>query len=225
MRAVATTCANTDQAFRAASRCAAQGRAIDDQPMLAPLRRLYDWTMDKAAHRHAVWWLAVISFAESSFFPIPPDVMLIPMVIARPNRAFFYAAVCLAASVLGGLFGYAIGYFLFEQVGQPLVEAQDALAAVEARYAEYGWWIVFGGGLTPVPYKIITIVSGALALDPLAFTGASIVGRGLRFFAVAALLWKFGPPIRRLIEERFGLMTTLFFGLLVGGFIVIRWAL
>ncbi|MBP5858788.1 DedA family protein [Marivibrio halodurans] len=196
--------------------------------MLKPLRRLYDWTMEKAADPRAVWWLAAVSFAESSFFPIPPDVMLIPMVIARPDRAFHYAAVCLAASVLGGLAGYGIGFFLYDLVGQPLVEfyaAQDAVAAVAEQYHEYGWWIVFGGGLTPVPYKIITIVSGALALDPLAFTGASIVGRGLRFFAVAALLWKFGPPIRRVIEERFGLMTALFFILLVGGFAVLKLAL
>lgn len=193
--------------------------------MLTPLRRLYDWTMAKAAHPHAVWWLAVVSFAESSFFPIPPDVMLIPMVIARPNRAFFYAAVCLGASVAGGLGGYAIGYFLFETLGEPLVAlyaSPGALEAVREQYHEYGWWIVLGGGLTPVPYKIITVASGALGLDPLAFTGASIVGRGLRFFAVAALLWKFGPPIRSLIEERFGLMTTLFFVLLVGGFIALK---
>jgi len=194
--------------------------------MLTPLRRLYDWTMAKAAHPHAVWWLAVVSFAESSFFPIPPDVMLIPMVIARPSRAFFYAAVCLAASVAGGLGGYAIGYFLFETLGEPLVAlyaAPGALEAVREQYHAYGWWIVFGGGLTPVPYKIITIASGALALDPLAFTGASIVGRGLRFFLVAALLWKFGPPIRNLIEARFGLMTTLFFVLLVGGFVALKY--
>ncbi|MCR9220035.1 MAG: DedA family protein [Alphaproteobacteria bacterium] len=193
---------------------------------VAPLRRLYDWMMDKAAHEHAVWWLAVVSFAESSFFPIPPDVMLIPMVIARPDRALLYAAVCTAASVAGGLAGYAIGFFLFDQIGQPIVDfyaAAEALEAVRAQYAEYGWWIVFGGGLTPVPYKIITIASGALTLDPLAFAGASVVGRGLRFFAVALLLWKFGPPIRRLIEERFGLMTLIFFTLLVGGFAALKY--
>jgi len=151
--------------------------------------------------------------------------MLIPMVIARPNRAFFYAGVCLAASVLGGLFGYGIGHFLFDQIGRPLVElyAQPgALEAVREQYHEYGWWIVFGGGLTPVPYKIITIASGALALDPFAFVGASILGRGIRFFMVAALLWKFGAPIRKVIEERFGLMTILFFVLLVGGFVAVK---
>lgn len=189
------------------------------------LRRLYDWTMHLAGHHHAVWWLAIVSFAESSFFPIPPDVMLIPMIIARPGRAFFYATVCLTASVAGGLAGYGIGYFLFEQVGRPLAELYADPAAIERvkdLYAEHGWWIVFGGGLTPIPYKIITIASGALALDPFSFTAASIVGRGLRFFAVAALLWKFGAPIRGFIEARFGLMSFLFFALLVGGFLVIK---
>ena len=193
---------------------------------LAPLRRLYDWTMAKAAHRHAVWWLAVVSFLESSVFPIPPDVMLIPMVIARPRRAFFYAGVCLAASVAGGVVGYAIGQFLFVQIGEPLVALYaepGALDAVRAAYAEHGWWIVLGGGLTPVPYKVITIASGALSLDPVAFVAASVVGRGLRFFAVAALLWRFGPPIRRFVEERFAAVTVLFFALLVGGFVALRY--
>lgn len=194
----------------------------------ARLRRVYDGTMALAAHRHAVWWLAAVSFAESSVFPIPPDVMLIPMIVARPSRAFLYAAVCLAASVLGGLAGYGIGLFLFEQIGRPLVELYaepGALAGVRAAYAEHGWWIVLGGGLTPVPYKIVTIASGALALDPLAFTAASIVGRGLRFFVVAALLWRFGAPIRDFIERRFAGVSVLFFALLVGGFVAVKYLL
>jgi membrane protein YqaA with SNARE-associated domain len=192
------------------------------------IRRLYDWTLSLAAHRLAVWWLAFVSFIESSVFPIPPDALLIPMILARRARAFFYATVCTVASVLGGLGGYAIGFYLFEAVGAPLVElyaAEGALAGIRADFAEHGWWIVLGGGLTPFPYKVVTIAAGALALDPLSFILASLVGRGLRFYLEAALLWKFGAPIRAFIEERLGLLTLIAFALLIGGFLVARYAL
>ncbi len=197
----------------------------DRKPDVPFIRRLYDWTIALAAHQHAVWWLAAVSFIESSVFPIPPDVLLIPMVLAARHRAFFIAFVCTAASVLGGLFGYAIGYFLFDQVGQPLVAlygAEQALEGIRGDFAEHGWWIVLGGGMTPFPYKVVTITSGALALDPLAFTAASIFGRGIRFFLVAALLWKFGAPIRTFIEERLGLVVAVAFILLIGGFLVAK---
>ncbi|WP_421876281.1 YqaA family protein [Pacificispira sp.] len=189
------------------------------------IRHLYDWTLSLAAHRHAIWWLAAVSFIESSVFPIPPDALLIPMILAAREKAFRYAFVCTVASVLGGLAGYGIGYFLFDTVGQPLVAlygAQDALAGVQADFADNGWWIVLGGGMTPFPYKVVTIASGALSLDPMAFTAASVVGRGLRFFLVAALLWKFGAPIRDFIEKRLGLVVAAGFILLIGGFLLIK---
>lgn len=190
------------------------------------IRRLYDWTLSLAAHRHAIWWLAAVSFVESSVFPIPPDALLIPMILAAREKAFRYALVCTIASVLGGLAGYGIGFFLFDTVGQPLVAlygAQDALAAVQSDFADNGWWIVLGGGMTPFPYKVVTIASGALSLDPLAFTAASVIGRGVRFFLVAALLWKFGAPIRDFIEKRLGLVVAVGFILLIGGFLLIKY--
>lgn len=190
------------------------------------IRGLYDWTLSLAGHRYAVWWLAAVAFIESSVFPIPPDVLLIPMILAAREKAFRFALICTVSSVLGGLAGYGIGFYLFEAVGQPLVAlygVEDALAGVQGDFAENGWWIVLGGGMTPFPYKVVTIASGALSLDPLAFTGASIVGRGVRFFLVAALLWKFGPPIRDFIEQRLGLVVAVGFILLIGGFLMIKY--
>ena len=192
------------------------------------LQRLYDWTLGLAAHRHALLALAVISFAESSFFPIPPDVLLIPMVLAARDRAWIIAGVCTAASAVGGLAGYAIGYFLFETVGQPILElygAMDAFAAFQARYNEWGAWIVAGAGFTPFPYKVITIASGVTGLDLATFTVASTVSRGARFLLVAALLWYFGPVIRRFIEGNLALLTTTFFVLLLGGFLAVRYVI
>lgn len=190
------------------------------------IRSLYDWTLSLAAHRHAIWWLTAVAFIESSIFPIPPDALLIPMILAAPHKAFRYALVCTIASVLGGLAGYGIGFYLFEAIGQPLVAlygVEDALAGVQENFAENGWWIVLGGGMTPFPYKVVTIASGALGLDAMAFTGASVIGRGVRFFLVAALLWKFGPPIRDFIEQRLGLVVGLGFILLIGGFLMIKY--
>lgn len=189
------------------------------------LHRLYNWTLSLAAHRHAVWWLAAVSFIESSVFPIPPDVLLIPMILARPQLAFRFALICTVTSVLGGLAGYGIGHFLFESIGRPLVAlygATEALQGIQGDFAENGWWIVLGGGMTPFPYKVVTIASGALGLDPWAFTASSIVGRGARFFLVAALLWKFGAPIRDFIETRLGWVVAGSFVLLIGGFLVIK---
>lgn len=189
------------------------------------LHRLYDWTMRLAAHRHALLALAAVSFIESSVFPIPPDVLLIPMVLARRDRAWLYAAVCTIASVLGGIAGYAIGYFLFEELGRPLLDFYHYGAQFETfrgQYNAWGAWIVFGAGLTPFPYKVITIASGVTALDPTTFMVASLLSRGARFFLVAALLWYFGPPIRRFVENNLGMVVTVFFVLLLGGFAVLR---
>lgn len=190
------------------------------------LRRLYDWTLALAARPHARWALAGVSFAESSFFPIPPDIVLIPMVISDRARAWLYAAICTIASVLGGLAGYAIGYFLFDALGRPILEfygLTEAFGDFAARYNEAGAWIVFAAGITPIPYKLITIASGATSLDLAVFMIASTAARGLRFFAVAGLLYWLGPPIRDFIEKRLTLVFTVFLVLLIGGFVVIRY--
>ena len=190
------------------------------------LRSLYDWTMGLAGHRHAIWALAAVSFIESSFFPIPPDVLLIPMVLAAPTRAWRIALVCTLASVLGGLLGYAIGALLYDTVGQPVL----AFYGYEARFAQFtdyynawGSWAIFIAGLTPFPYKVITILSGLTGLDLTTFMLSSVLARGLRFFIVAALLWRFGAPMRDFIERRLGLLFTIFVILLLGGFVVARY--
>jgi membrane protein YqaA with SNARE-associated domain len=189
------------------------------------LRGLYDWAMAQAERPYALWMLALISFAESSVFPIPPDVLLIPMVLAAPRRAWLIAGVCTLSSALGGLAGYAIGALLFDALGQPILQFYGYLerfAAFQAQYNEWGAWIVFGAGLTPFPYKVITIASGVTGLDLATFTIASVLARGLRFFALAALLWWFGPPIRRFIERNLGWLTVAFFVLLFGGFLLLK---
>lgn len=194
--------------------------------IFSPLRRLYDWTMALAAHRFAERWLALISFIESVIFPIPPDVMLIPMVLAQRERFLRIATICTIASVAGGVGGYFIGFGLFETIGKPIIEFyghEGAVDVARTAFEEYGWLIVVGGGLTPLPFKVVTIASGAMGLDILVFILASIVSRGARFFAVSAILWKFGGPVQRLIEERFGLMSTIFFVFLVGGFVALKW--
>jgi membrane protein YqaA with SNARE-associated domain len=192
------------------------------------LRALYDWTMGLASHRHALAALAAVAFVESSVFPVPPDILIIPMVLAARAQAWRIAAVATVASVIGGLAGYGIGALLFESLGQPLLEFYGYSAEFQdfqARYQEWGAWIVAGAGLTPVPYKVITITSGVMDLDLVVFMVASALSRGARFFLVAALLWHFGPPIRRFIEDNLALVTTLFFVLLVAGFAAVRYLL
>ena len=192
------------------------------------LRRLYDWVLELAAHRHATWALSMIAFLESSVFPIPPDVMLIPMVLAERLKAWAYAAVATVSSVIGGIAGYAIGYFLFELVGKPVIDLygySEAFTNFAGRYNDYGAWIVFFAGVTPFPYKVITIASGATALNFPIFVLASVAARGLRFFMVSALLYWFGPPIRDFIERRLGLVTSVFLILLFGGFVLVKYVL
>jgi len=179
-----------------------------------------------AGHRNAMLALFAISFVESSVFPIPPDVLLIPMILAARERAWRIAAVCTLASVVGGVAGYAIGALLFDTVGRPIVEFYgylDRFQEFQARYEEWGAWIVAGAGFTPFPYKVITITSGVMHLDFTVFMIASIVSRGARFFLVAALLWYFGPPIRSFIERYLPQLTLVFFVLLFGGFIALRY--
>ena len=190
------------------------------------LRRLYDWTLSMAEHRHALWVLAGVSFIESSVFPIPPDVLMIPMILARPSRAWLIATVALIASVLGGMLGYAIGAFAFESIGQPVLASlgkADAMEAFNTRFNDFGFWAVLTAGVTPFPYKVITIMSGWTSMPIITFVLTSILARGLRFYLVALLLWKYGAPIRDFIERRLGLMFTLFILLLFGGFFVLRY--
>lgn len=190
------------------------------------LRRLYDWTLSLAAHPHAMWALAGVSFVESSVFPIPPDVLMIPMIIAAPHRAWLIAAVATLASVLGGLAGYWIGAELFTQVGRPVLEfygKADRFEEFRANYNAFGAWAVLIAGLTPFPFKVVTILSGATALNLPVFILASILARGLRFFMVAALLRAFGPPIRDFTEKRLGLVFSLFCMALFGGFAAVRY--
>lgn len=190
------------------------------------LRRLYDWTMNLACHRRAPWALAGVSFVESSVFPIPPDLLLVPMVLAQRAKAWAYALLCTLSSVLGGFAGYLIGWLLFDSIGQPLLEFygySDQFHTFAGWYNEWGAWIVFTAGITPFPYKVITIASGVTQLDIWVFLIASIAARGLRFFAVAALLYWFGPPVRAFIEERLGLVFTALIALLVGGFAAVKY--
>jgi membrane protein YqaA with SNARE-associated domain len=181
--------------------------------------------MAQAASPYALWILAAISFLESSLFPIPPDVLQIPMVLAAPRRAWLIAGVCTVSSVIGGMVGYAIGALLFDAIGRPVLELYGYLhkfTEFQERYNAWGAWIVFGAGLTPFPYKVITIASGVTGLSLTTFMIASVLARGLRFFLVAALLWHFGAPIKRFIEGNLGWLTALFFALLLGGFLLLR---
>lgn len=189
------------------------------------LRRVYDWALSLASGPRAPAALGTISFVESSIFPIPPDILLIPMVIAQRERAWALALLCTITSVAGGILGYLIGSLLFHQVAEPLLAFYGYLDKFEqfsALFNTWGWWFVFIAGLTPFPYKVITIASGVTGLNMPIFLMASVVSRGIRFFVVAGLLYFFGPSIRSLIEKRLGLMSIIFVVLLVGGFALIK---
>ena len=190
------------------------------------LQRLYNWTLGMVEHRHALWVLAFISFIESSVFPKRPDILLIPMIIARPSRAWLIATVALVSSVLGGLLGYGIGAFAFESIGQPILESlgkAEPMAEFNSRFNDLGFWAVLTAGVTPFPYKVITIMSGWTGMPLMTFMLTSVLARGLRFYLVALLLWKYGEPIRDFVERRLGLMFTLFIIILVAGFMVLKW--
>lgn len=190
------------------------------------IRPLYDWMIDKAQRPSSEKWLAGISFAESSFFPIPIDLMLIPMILANRLKAWRLATITLIFSVLGGIAGYVIGAALFETIGQPIVEFygyESQFANFQGYYDEWGILIVLVAGFTPIPFKVVTIASGVVAMNPLLFVLSSIPARGARFYLVAGLLWKFGEPIRAFIEERLGLVTSAMMVLGIAGFVVIKY--
>lgn len=189
------------------------------------LRRLYDWTVSLAMTKWALAALAAISFVESSFFPIPPDILLIPMIIAAPTRAFPIAFVCTVSSVAGGAFGYYIGAELFDTLGRPILDFYhkvDAFEEFKARFNKQGHWAVLFAGITPFPYKVITITSGVTELPFWNFMFWSVIARGFRFFVVATLLWYFGATIRDFIEKRLGLVFTVLVVLLVAGFAAVK---
>lgn len=190
------------------------------------LKKLYDIVLSLAESPYALWALALISFIESSVFPIPPDILLIPLIIAAPTRAFRIAAICTISSVLGGALGYYIGAELFDMVAQPILEfyhKMDAFELFKERFNAQGHWAVLFAGVTPFPYKVITITSGATDLNFWTFMLWSVIARGLRFFVVAALLWKFGSPIRDFIERRLGLVFIALMVLLIGAFFLVRY--
>jgi membrane protein YqaA with SNARE-associated domain len=190
------------------------------------LQSLYDWTLQLAADPHAVWFLAAISFIESSFFPLPPDLLLIPMILASPQDAWFLATVATVSSVAGGFLGYAIGRLAFDTLGVRILRFYgllDKFTGMEALYQRWGMWIIIAKGMTPIPYKIVTIASGAFHFDLVKFGIASVICRSLRFFLLAALLWQFGEPIRAFIEGRLALLTTIFVVVLIAGFVAVRY--
>jgi membrane protein YqaA with SNARE-associated domain len=188
-------------------------------------KRLYDWTLSLAGRPSAPYALGAVSFAESSFFPIPPDVVLAPMALAKPNRAYHYALICTIASVIGGLAGYAIGAFFFGTVGEWLVGiygGREKIDSLLALYREYGALLILIKGLTPIPYKFVTIASGVAGYDLFWFIVLSIITRGIRFFAVAGLMNKFGGPIKAMMDKHGTLIMILFLVALIGGFLAIK---
>jgi len=187
------------------------------------LRRIYDWCIAAADKPYALWILTAISFAESSFFPVPPDIMLVPMSLAKPRRAWMYAGLCTIASVAGGILGYAIGAYLYDSVGQWLIRLYgygDKVEAFRAAYDQWGAIIILAKGLTPIPYKLVTITSGFAGYNIWLFVLFSLITRGARFFIEAVVLNRFGEPIRAEIEKRLGLWVTLFAVMLIGGIVV-----
>ena len=190
------------------------------------MRRLYDWMMRTAASDHAPQALGLVSFIESSVFPIPPDIMLIPMVLAKREKAWTYATIATVTSVLGGLLGYAIGYYLYDSVGLPILKfygREGALDGFIQFVHEWGVPAVILKGMTPIPYKVVTIAAGVAKMNLPAFIGASIIARAMRFYLVAGLLYFFGEPIRTFIEKHLTLVTTVFVAVLIGGFVAVRY--
>lgn len=189
------------------------------------VRKIYDSVFHLSKENGAIYWLFAVAFIESSFFPIPPDVMLIPMILAAPKKAWSIAGVATAGSVIGAYLGYAIGFYFFQLIAEPLLNFYGYLEKFNSfkdLYNQYGAWIVFGAGITPFPYKIITIASGVVHMNLIVFTIASIIARGMRFFLVAWLLKKYGETMREFIEKNLGWLSILFLLLLIGGFAVIK---
>lgn len=192
------------------------------------LRSLYDWTMSFAGRPNAKWVLAAVSFAESSFFPIPPDILLVPTVLANRQKAWQIAGLCTIASVLGGVLGYAIGALLYDTIGAWLMNLYgytDKVEQFRQSYTEWGAWIILIKGLTPIPYKIVTIASGFAGYDFFSFVVLSLITRAARFYLIAALLYFYGEPVQGFIEKRLGVVMAAFAVILVGGFVIVRYGI
>lgn len=190
------------------------------------IKRLYDWVLHWAETPYAVPALFILAFAESSFFPVPPDVLLIALAISISRKSFKYAAICLIGSVLGGILGYGIGLYGYETLGKPIIEfyhGQEVMNAIKLKYDQWGFWGILFAAVTPIPYKVFTIASGVFKFDFLLFIVASVIGRGLRFFVVAGLIWKFGKPIREFIDKYFNLLAFIFCVLLILGFLLVKY--
>ncbi len=188
-------------------------------------KRLYDWVLHWAETPYGVPALFILAFAESSFFPIPPDVLLIALAISIPTRAFYFALVCTAGSLIGGVVGYGIGTFAYEAIGEPIVRVyhgQAIMDKIKSWYDAYGFWGNLAAAITPIPYKVFTIASGVFNFNFLSFMAASIIGRTFRFFAVGTLIYFFGGPIKAFIDKYFNLLSIIFMILLIGGFVVIK---
>ena len=189
------------------------------------LKPLYNRILKLSARKDAVWWMSAVSFAESSFFPIPPDILMVPMVLANRQAAWRIATICTLASVVGGVAGYMIGYFLYETIGRAVIDFYhlgDRFETLRHTFVEYGAEILIIKGMTPIPYKLLTITAGVAKLNIWVFIGASILSRAIRFYLVAALLYWFGEPVRTFIEKRLTLVTTAFAVALIGGFLAIK---
>ncbi len=193
-----------------------------------PLKRLYDYCMEWIAGPYGTWTLFIIAFVESSFFPIPPDVFLIAMCIAAPTRAFKYAAICAAGSVLGGMLGYGLGFWFMESLGQQIISwygLEHKYLSVQDLYHKYDSWAVGTAGFTPLPYKLFTITAGAFEINFITFVVASLISRSARFFLVAAFIWKFGAPVKGFIDRYFNIISIVFMILLIGGFVLVKYLL
>lgn len=190
------------------------------------LERLYQWVIRLSGHRHASWYLALVAFAESSFFPIPPDPMILTMTLANREHAFRIATITTAASVCGGFLGYYIGYALYEALGAKIIQlmsSPEQFEKVKIEFSHWGFWIIALKGLTPIPYKLVTIASGLVKFDLFTFTLASIIARGTRFYFIAWLLWKFGAPVKIFLEKNLTLITIITAAVLVIGFLMMKW--
>jgi membrane protein YqaA with SNARE-associated domain len=191
----------------------------------AMLRKFYNAVISLSERPAAPFWLFGIAFAEASFFPVPPDALLIPMALAQPRKAYWFALICTAGSVLGGALGYTIGFLLLARLAQPIIDFyhyQAAFAAFQQKFAQYGVWVILIKGLTPIPYKIVTIAAGAASFNFWLFMGASVITRGGRFFLLAVLLRIFGEPVREFIETRLGLVTSCVAAGIIGGFLILK---
>ncbi|KAA0681089.1 YqaA family protein [Roseomonas genomospecies 6] len=184
------------------------------------LRPLYNRILQLSARKDAVWWMSAVSFAESSFFPLPPDIMLVPMCLAEPKKLWRYTNICALASLIGGLFGYAVGFYLFESIGRLIIDlynAQESFQRFQDMFAEFGPWFLILKGITPIPYKLLTITAGFAHLDLTVFILCSIVARFSRFYMIAILLHFYGPQVRDIIEKRLMLVTTVLLVIIIGG--------